>query len=566
MVKLAEAIARDQSLLNKGFMSPSRKSLATASTAETSLDASRASISGSIVSNEQLAELFNKASPLQSSQSYHSCFSSPAKRSNAFTMTPASVSKSSVHGLIPDLDSETNSSSVDSFASPEGEWWDSANPKAEVIKKKKKTSSKKKSADTIKRSPSSPEKVTRRIKVDGTNSAVNPAMMEAMATSGGRRRVSAKELRDMGVEIPQHSRRSSDSTHHPSRSLSMSEEAANTQNTLQVSTQSKSRSHSRARSKSHEDDGPAVAKSLSAGLSSGRARSRSRVRRTVPSEEDSGCREESTTNAANNVDGDAKRARSRLRVATAPTEANAGQSRDEARSRCRSVGRSRNVASRGRSKSRVHTMGASDGDTERPQLENENGLGGSRRQLLGKDISYAQSNTSHHDDKERPQMQKENGRIGSRRQLLRKELSLGRCSISQHDDKERPQMQKEGGCSGSRRQLLRKESFRKEHMFNGLAHSSRGLAFSDHAVSPRKPEIPHDDNKHQTIPAIPKQIIVDPEEMELRAGVIDEHEGSNIDPNVDGNSDDMYLKIKGAGITLAQFRALASVGLTIAEG
>ena len=58
---------------------------------------------------------------------------------------------------------------------------------------------------------------------------------------------------------------------------------------------------------------------------------------------------------------------------------------------------------------------------------------------------------------------------------------------------------------------------------------------------------------------IPTQIVFEKEEMPSK---VVKHD----DSPVPGNSDEIYNKIKSAGITLEQFRALAEVGLTIIEG
>ena len=62
------------------------------------------------------------------------------------------------------------------------------------------------------------------------------------------------------------------------------------------------------------------------------------------------------------------------------------------------------------------------------------------------------------------------------------------------------------------------------------------------------------------MPPIPMQIVVAPEDLEQP------EEQEDGQPQISGNSDEMYNKIKEAGITREQFLALAQAGLTISEG
>ena len=68
-----------------------------------------------------------------------------------------------------------------------------------------------------------------------------------------------------------------------------------------------------------------------------------------------------------------------------------------------------------------------------------------------------------------------------------------------------------------------------------------------------------DDEGSESLPPIPMQILVDPEQLEQTDSVEEQ-------PQISGNSDEMYLKMKEAGITPEQLNALAEQGLTIAEG
>jgi len=67
-----------------------------------------------------------------------------------------------------------------------------------------------------------------------------------------------------------------------------------------------------------------------------------------------------------------------------------------------------------------------------------------------------------------------------------------------------------------------------------------------------------EDDESASPPPIPMQILVEAEDNTEKADSVEEQPS--------GNSDEMYLKIKEAGITQQQFRALAQAGLTIAEG
>lgn len=71
------------------------------------------------------------------------------------------------------------------------------------------------------------------------------------------------------------------------------------------------------------------------------------------------------------------------------------------------------------------------------------------------------------------------------------------------------------------------------------------------------------DSDEEDLPPIPMQIMVDPEELQEQIQTLPSTDDA---PIISGNSDEMYQKIKQAGITQEQFRKLTQAGLTIAEG
>ena len=465
MVKLEEAMANYQSDFNKP--SSSLRSSCTTSTADNS-----SACESTVVSKHELEEIFNQASggDLGLSQSEH-IRSTPVKKSQVLSMDRFNSSfhrKDELGGSMGSFnfndskdenwwnsktsfassDSKTLTSAESKRESPsskDSNWWDSktscvsndSTTMASMDSKRESPSSKDIKAKSGKRHDKDKLKMKKkRI----SSASLDPDVLKAMKQSG-HRRMSAAELRELGVDIP--SKRGRDREAKGQRSKSRGRRESSSASQVSTAGASKSSSASRARSKSR-----------------GRAR---------PFE----------------------RARSRgrgLRAGSDSNQPNHNKSNDSNnKGRSKSIGRS---GSRARSRGRAGRHEAKDRRT---------------------DLKKAKS-------------------LVSRASDTRERRLPTMASLNLSPSKSKP------------------TNTTKSQKTSSPAKSRRSIESSD---------------DEGNLPPVPMQIVIEPEGEEKARPDFEEIK-EQVD--VDGNSDEMYLKIKDAGITQEQFRALAKAGLTIAEG
>jgi hypothetical protein len=388
--------------------------------------------------------------------------------------------------------------------------------------------------------------------------SVDSKVLEAMKGSG-RKRMSVKDLEALGVKVPTRGR-SKNSTEEKStvRSSRSKSRPRSRDEDAEKSTRSKSRprssddgeTRSRARSKSRPRSDPEK---------STRARSKSRPRSSDDDGETrSRARSKSRPRSSREGDGDDDvKSRSSKSRSRAGREEKKESSDSKSRSRSKSRPRSSDDKSRARSKSRGRPSSNAEEDMQDMQIpmeikiEIEGGEEEPKNNLVRKmSITSTASDNRRHALPTMASLKKEQTAI--------KEETCVSPPVSPAKSKKVKDSSTRTGRKSDRNDD-KHETRSRAKSTSSRAKSTRSRAKSK-SRRPEPVELEDDSDSSSVLPPVPMQIVCSGAEDAVPPPDFEET------PTISGNSDDMFRKIKSAGITQEQFLALAEAGLTIAEG
>lgn len=458
------------------------------------------------------------------------------------------------------------------------------------------------SSTTSTSSSSKPRKKKILVRADGSvcsatvgsvAASIDPKLLEAMKLSG-KTKISSKDLEAMGIKAPAQRGREKGSSHHRtsngtteserstherrSRSKSRPRSREGEEPTAERSSHSRARSKSRPRSTNNGDDDEDDKRARSSHheperTSHSRARSKSRPRTRegepldLSTTEDRQSHHHRTTTTSSSTHS---RARSKSRPRARETD-------DDHRHHAVEVVEREKASthSRARSKSRPRaTRGEDDDDDDNQRVtESRERARSKSRPRAGRDPEPTSSST-HTRSRSRARVPEDvNGSIprskSRGRSTHERRIPVGHDDDDDDDEDRKPpvplviRIEPEGmeGRLASSDVASRRHEEHESKSKHTRGRDARESSPSRRGRSKSRPPPPPEpeDSEDESLPPVPDQIICKPDEMEPSPEL-------EPLPVITGNSDEMYLKIKEAGITVEQFRALAQAGLTISEG